>query len=102
MTLVRQRTGNTMDGSIPITHVNVQSACGHDSQALVPAIADTQVRGLGPKKVLADTLYGSDTNEQVARVAGTALVVPTNKGGKTDSRVRRQRRAMPVNRRGCG
>jgi hypothetical protein len=38
-----------------ITHVAVQSACEHDTHALVPAIADTKVRGVGPKKALADT-----------------------------------------------
>ena len=67
-----------------ITHVNVQAACEHDSQALVPAIADTKLRGLGPKNLLADTLYGSDANERISRTAGTELIAPTNKGGKTD------------------
>jgi len=67
-----------------ITHVNVQPACEHDSHALGPAIADTKVRGVGPEKLLADTLYGSDANERLSRVAGTDLVAPTNKGGKAD------------------
>jgi hypothetical protein len=68
-----------------ITHVNVQPACEHDSQALAPAIADTKVRGLGPEKLMADTLYGSDANEQIAQVARTDLVAPTSKGGKADT-----------------
>jgi hypothetical protein len=40
-----------------------------DAHALVPAIADTQVRGLGPEELLADTLYGSDENHRVAAAA---------------------------------
>jgi len=68
-----------------ITHVNVQTACEHDSQALAPAIADTKVRGVAPDKLLADTLYGSDTNDRIAKVANVDLVAPTQKGrGKDD------------------
>jgi hypothetical protein len=63
-----------------ITHVNVQTACEHDAHALAPAIADTRVRGVGPKKLLADTLYGSDTNDRIAQVATVELVAPTHKG----------------------
>ena len=67
-----------------ITHVDVQPACAHDSHALVPAIADTQVRGIGPKKLLADTLYGSDANERISQVAGVDMVAPAPKGTKAD------------------
>jgi len=68
-----------------ITHVNVQTACEHDSHALAPAIADTKVRGVAPEKLLADTLYGSDTNDRTAQVVNVELVAPTQKGrGKQD------------------
>ena len=68
-----------------ITHVNVQTACEHDSHALAPAIADTKVRGVAPDKLLADTLYGSDTNDRIAEAANIELVAPTQKGrGKQD------------------
>ena len=67
-----------------ITHVNVQMACEHDSHALAPAIADTRVRSIGPEKLLADTLYGSDTNDRIAQVAKVELVAPTHKGGNQD------------------
>jgi len=67
-----------------ITHVNVQTACEHDSHALAPAIADTRVRGIGPEKLLADTLYGSDTNDRIAQVATVELVAPTHKGRGKD------------------
>jgi len=63
-----------------ITHVNVQTACEHDSHALAPAIADTKVRGVAPEKLLADTLYGSDANDRIAKVASIDLVAPTQKG----------------------
>jgi hypothetical protein len=63
-----------------ITHVNVQTACEHDAHALAPAIADTKVRGVAPEKLLADTLYGSDANDRIAKVASIDLVAPTQKG----------------------
>jgi hypothetical protein len=67
-----------------ITHVNVQTACEHDGHALAPAIADTRVRGVGPEKLLADTLYGSDANDRIAQVAKVDLVAPTHKGRGID------------------
>lgn len=67
-----------------ITHVAVEKACEHDSNALMPAIEDSQKRDLGPKTVLADTLYGSDDNHQAAKAGQVELVAPTFKGGKSD------------------
>jgi hypothetical protein len=64
-----------------ITHVAVQAACESDAQALVPAIVDVKVREVGPKNVLADTLYSSDANHRVAALAGVNLIAPTHKGG---------------------
>lgn len=64
-----------------ITHVAVQAACESDAQALIPAIVDVKVRGVGPKNVLADTLYSSDANHRVAALAGVNLIAPTYKGG---------------------
>lgn len=66
-----------------ITHVAVEKACAHDSHALVPAIEDTQKRGLGPQTVLADTLYGGDDNEQFAKDKQIELIAPTFKGGNS-------------------
>lgn len=63
-----------------ITHVAVQAACESDAQALIPAIADVQVRQVGPNNVLADTLYSSDANHRVAAIAGVNLIAPTHKG----------------------
>ncbi len=66
-----------------ITHASVQTACESDANALVPAIADTKLRGLAPETALADTLYGSDENHQVAAAAGVKLVAPTQKGAQS-------------------
>ena len=67
-----------------ITHVAAEKACEHDSNALMPAIEDTQNRELGPEKVLGDTLYGSDNNQQEAKSAQVELIAPTHKGGQTE------------------
>ena len=67
-----------------ITHVAAEKACEHDSQALMPAIEDTQKRELGPEKVLGDTLYGSDDNQQKAKSAQVELIAPTHKGNHGD------------------
>lgn len=67
-----------------ITHVAVETACQHDSKALMPAIEDTRKRDLAPKTVLADTLYGSDNNHQAAKAEQVELVAPTNKSNKID------------------
>ena len=59
-----------------ITHVEVEKACESDAQALIPAIESTQKRGLGPDELEADTLYGSDENDQAAKSMGVELVSP--------------------------
>ncbi len=66
-----------------ITHVEVQPACESDANALVPAIADTRIRGVGPDQLVADTLYGSDSNHQTAQVADVDLIAPTQKGNES-------------------
>ncbi len=66
-----------------ITHVAVQPACESDANALVPAIADTRIRGVGPDQLVADTLYGSDSNHQTAQVADVDLIAPTQKGNES-------------------
>lgn len=43
-----------------ITHVKVEPAHESDASAMLPAIEDTTKRGLDPKELLADSLYGSD------------------------------------------
>ena len=58
------------------THVAIQPAHESDTQALIPAIEDTQKRDLGPQEVLADSLYGHDENCQKAQKMGVNVVSP--------------------------
>lgn len=67
-----------------ITHVAAETACEHDSKALMPAILDTQKRELGPEKVLGDTLYASDDNHQQAKGTQVELIAPTHNPGRSD------------------
>jgi hypothetical protein len=59
-----------------ITHIKVERACESDAHALIPAIEATQERGLGPQKVLADSLYGGDENCTAAKAKGVDVVSP--------------------------
>ncbi len=59
-----------------ITHVEVEKACQSDAHAIKPAIESTQKRGLAPKELEADTLYGSDDNCEHAKEEGVELVSP--------------------------
>jgi len=65
-----------------ITHVDVQSADQHDAGALIPAIKDLKQRDMAPKEMLADSLYGSDSNCEESRdeydVEVIAPVMPGN------------------------
>jgi ferredoxin len=67
-----------------ITHVAVEKACDHDSNALMPANEDTRRRGLKPKSVVADTAYGSDDNVQAASGQNVEVIAPSYKAGKSD------------------
>ena len=60
-----------------ITHVHVEPAHNSDANALMPAIESTKKRDLAPEKLLADSLYGSDDNEQRATEQGVDIVAPT-------------------------
>ena len=59
-----------------ITHVKVEQAHISDVNALIPAIESAQKKDLGPKQVLADSLYGSDENVQTALSDGVEVVSP--------------------------
>lgn len=50
-----------------ITHVTVESADRHDTNALVPALDDLQQKDMAPKELLADSLYGSESNCEKGR-----------------------------------
>ena len=59
-----------------ITHVEVERAHESDAKALIPAIESAQERDLGPKQVLADSLYGSDANVEAAKAKGVEVIAP--------------------------
>ena len=63
-----------------ITHVAIEPAHNHDSKATIPAIESTEQRGIKPKEILADALYGSDENTQEAKQLGVDLISPTLDG----------------------
>ncbi len=60
-----------------ITYIEVEPANESDANALMPAIRDTQRRGVGPEKILADSLYGSDDNCEAAKKVGVEIIAPT-------------------------
>lgn len=59
-----------------ITYVNPAPSNCSDADALIPAIEDTKRRELGPDKILADALYGSDENLKSAKAEGVEVVAP--------------------------
>ncbi|MCP3942922.1 MAG: hypothetical protein GY710_15740, partial [Desulfobacteraceae bacterium] len=63
-----------------ITHVTVEPAHKHDSKAVIPAIEDAEEKGVKPKELLADSLYGNDENTQNAKQLGVTLISPTLDG----------------------
>jgi len=65
-----------------ITHVAVEPAHASDANALIPAVAEANERGLGPAQVLADSLYGSEKNVAAAAAMGTEVVAPVPGGEK--------------------
>ena len=68
-----------------ITHVCVEPAHVSDTHALLPAIEDTQARGLAPKAAIADTAYGSDDNVSRAQALGVEVLAPSRKGAASTS-----------------
>lgn len=65
-----------------ITHVQIESADKSDAHALLPAIEKSVEKNMAPKKLLADSLYGSDDNcEQAKAEYGVEVISPVM--GKT-------------------
>lgn len=59
-----------------ITYVKVEPAHESDTKALMPALESVAARGLEPREVLADSLYGSDDNLEAARADGIEVISP--------------------------
>ncbi len=60
-----------------ITHMALGKMTVHDSKALLPAIKDTQARGVAPEHLLADTHYGSNQCIAYAKAKGVTLLAPS-------------------------
>jgi hypothetical protein len=63
-----------------ITHIEVEPAHHSDANAVLPYLDATEKRGVAPKQVLADSLYGSDSNSEKAGNRGVELVAPAMGG----------------------
>jgi hypothetical protein len=59
-----------------ITCAIPQTAADEDGDALPPVVARLEQTGLKPAEILADTLYGSDANQQLCEGKGIELVAP--------------------------
>jgi hypothetical protein len=59
-----------------IMEVIAEPAHRSDAEALIPLIAATQERGVGPEQVLADSLYGGDDNCERARERSVEVLSP--------------------------
>lgn len=75
---IREKTLNL------ITHIELETACKSDVHALIPAIESTEGRGLAPDEILADSLYGSDENCEMATEMGIKVFSPTMGTPKKD------------------
>ena len=66
-----------------ITYIDIESADKHDANALLPAIEDLKERGVSPKELLADSLYGSNSNCQKAKKEhGVEVIAPLMPGSQ--------------------
>lgn len=66
-----------------ITHVEVESADKHDANSLLPALDALDKRDMVPDELLADSLYGSDSNrEQSKEEYGTEVIAPAMPGNR--------------------
>jgi hypothetical protein len=59
-----------------ITHVAVDPLTMHDKDALIPAIDDTDQRGIKPKELLADSHYGSTECIEHGRERDVKIISP--------------------------
>ena len=70
-----------------ITYVSAEPAHKHDSKALIPAIKATAQADMLPKKILADTAYGSDKNCQEAKNKYDCECVSPIQGKKPENKL---------------
>jgi len=82
METYQQAEGSQREEGLPdlITYVQVEQAHESDANAVLPAIQETEKRGMKPKEVQGDTSYGSDENVEQSKKAGVRLITPTPPG----------------------
>lgn len=69
-------TDNNQQSLQLITYVDVEPAHHHDSDAVQPALEETEKRDILPEELEADTLYGSQENVEKAKELHVELVTP--------------------------
>ncbi len=66
-----------------ITYIDIESADKHDANALLPAIEDLKERDVVPQELLADSLYGSNSNCKKAKQEhGVEVIAPLMPGNQ--------------------
>ena len=66
-----------------LTHVAVESADLHDAGALLPALEKLKQQDISPQEILADSLYGSDTNcEKALKEHDVIVIAPVMPGNQ--------------------
>jgi hypothetical protein len=68
-----------------ITHVVLEPAHKSDVHAVMPALESTQARGIAPKEVVCDSLYGSQENLQKAQELGVEILSPVMGSGSENT-----------------
>ncbi len=66
-----------------ITHIAIESADKHDANALQPALEDLKERDVLPQELLADSLYGGNSNcKQAKQKHGVEVIAPLMPGNQ--------------------
>lgn len=66
-----------------ITHVAVESADRHDAGSLLPALEKLKQKDMSPQQILADSLYGCDSNcEQAQKEHDVTVIAPAMPGNQ--------------------
>lgn len=82
-TYIKSNDPKVRDKSVNlITHVELSPSHKSDAGALLPAVDSARKKSLGPKEVLADSLYGSYENCQEAQSKGVEVVAPVKGNSK--------------------
>lgn len=70
-----------------ITYIEVEPAHTSDVHAVEPYLDQVEMRDISPSQLLADSLYGSDSNTEGARNRGVELVTPVMGGAPSPDEI---------------